>query len=452
MNRKYSPFVCFTAIQIAFHLLMTEIPILDGFRYFAQVLDEYSLTGFLSMRYHTWSSRIVIEGFEAVLSRHFTLWRVCDILVWVLLYVSLTKLIGTFPSGKAAAEDEAERKKTGMNWLIAAGLLCYPIIDMSSAGWIATMMNYAWPLAFGLYALTIPTKLLHRDPVRIYEYVLGSLAMVYACNAEQAAAVLFGVLLLLGCGLLITERRFSFVFPLYLAIDIAELALVFLCPGNAARSNAEIAEGIRDFKVLSKADKLYLGFSDMMEKLLGYDRLLLFVTVLLFVVVLMKFKRLSYGTVALVPLLMTIRAGTFGSFFQNYLFVLDTDELLGAESYMLSKGYLAVVFRVVFLVCFALVIAILSDSRAEWLFLLGVFLLGLSSRVVMGFSPSLYASGARTMIYLHISLLFIALYFVWKERELFEQHPRVRFGTLLFASALGVFGTMNSLGVISVWV
>lgn len=450
MNKKTAPFLTFAAIQAVFHILMTENPILDGLSYFAHALDSQSLFSYLAMRYRTWTSRLVLEAFEATLSRHMTTWRICDTLVWILMMISLSMLLGCFP--KKGDAEEQTRRKSAMNWIIAAGILCYPIIEMSSAGWISTMMVFAWTLSFGLYALTIPVRLLRGEKIGIVSYICGTLAMIYACNAEQSAAVLFGILLLLALYDFIQRKRIAPMLLVFLGIDALGLLFVLTCPGNKARSGAEISDGIRDFAMLSKADKVYLGFFDTMKNLLSYNRLLLFVTVFLFVLTVMKTKRILPSAIALTPLLITMRAGTVGSFFQNYLYVLDSEELLGTENYMQPKAYLTVVFYLVFLTCFAMTIAILSESRAEWLMLTAVFVLGLLSRVVMGFSPSLYASGTRTMIYLHFSLLFVALYFVWKERERIREHRKTGFGLGLFAAAMGIFGTMNSLGFISVWV
>lgn len=446
MNRKAAPFLTFAVIQTVYHLLMVENPLLDGLRYFAHALDDYSLLGFLRMRYLTWSSRVVVEGAAALLARNLILWKIADTLVWLLLLYAFSLLLGTFPK-----RGEAEPEKTTMNWFLVAGLLCYPILEMSSAGWIATMMNYAWALSFGAYALTVPVRLLRNEAVPRASYPLGVVALIYACNVEQAAAVLLGILLLLLLYAWVEKANGRILFICYLGIDLAGLLLTLLCPGNQARSASEIADGIRDFSMLGTVDKIYLGFTDTMQNLLSFNRLLLFVTGILFLLVLTKFRQVPYSIIALVPLLMTARIGTFGGFFQNYLSVQDSEELLNAENYMQPRGYLPQIFYLVFLFCLAVEIALLSESRAEWLMQSGLIVLGLLSRIVMGFSPSLYASGTRTMIYLHFTLLFPTLYFLWKERSLLRTPGKSGLVLRLFAAALGIFGTFNSLSFISVW-
>ena len=63
--------------------------------------------------------------------------------------------------------------------------MLYPIMDMASAGWIATTLNYFWPLVLGTYSFVAIDKVIAGKHVKFYEIVLSIVAAVIAIDVEQ---------------------------------------------------------------------------------------------------------------------------------------------------------------------------------------------------------------------------------------------------------------------------
>ena len=65
-----------------------------------------------------------------------------------------------------------ENKKDNIIMLVAM-ILIYPIMQMNSAGWAATTINYIWPMALGLFSLaTIAVTFGKKTPLIAVENII----------------------------------------------------------------------------------------------------------------------------------------------------------------------------------------------------------------------------------------------------------------------------------------
>ena len=81
-------------------------------------------------------------------------------------------------------------------WPVCFCVIMYPFIDMSTAGWRATMLNYWWPLFTLLVLAYYLKKVMQGKTLRIYEYIISIIFAIFTCNHEQTATVL--LILFLG--------------------------------------------------------------------------------------------------------------------------------------------------------------------------------------------------------------------------------------------------------------
>ncbi len=435
----YLPLLVFGFVMTVFHIMMYENEILDAKRYFATILEDYSLVEFLQMRYSTWSSRLIIEGVLVYTAQNTVIWKILDILVWLLLAWSLGKILNI--------TKDAEKM-----WFLVGCLLLYPIGDMSSAGWIATMANYLWPLSFGAYALTVPARIYREEKIYLFEYPFLLLALLYAANMEQMSAILFVLTFFSVVYFIIRRKKVYWFLALEWILSAASMVFILTCPGNSARSDEEIITGFSDFKMYTKLDKILLGFTDTIEKYMSYNFVLMVMAILLFALISIKYQKVVYSIVALIPVFYAMRIGDVGSFAQNYLNVLNSDSMkLSGSNFILPANYVVPIYQGILLTVLFVEIAILADSYTEWIFGSVVLGMGFASRMVLGFSPSIYSSAARTLIYLHFSLLFLGLYFLVKNYGILEQHEKIKkVVSTLFGMAV-VIAVLNSMGYIASW-
>ena len=435
---EYQPFLVYAVIMAVFHFLMEENPILDAMRYFSKVLDEGTLGGFLMERYTEYSSRLIMEGILIHTSRVFWLWKILDFLVWMLLAWSFSKLFDTLHDRK-------------MNWIIVGFILLYPISELSSAGWITTLSVYVWPLAFGVYALTAIMRIHRGEKIPWYTWILLLLAELYAANMEQMCAILVVFFFCAWLYYLTRKKHFVFGFFLMTLIPAAELCFSLTCPGNKVRMAEEIKSGIIDFAMLTKAEKLNIAFTDTMQQLLGGDRVFFAFTVVLLLLLVLKFKKAGTAILGTVLVLFAVSDVWFAELFKNYPFLRDMDIDFHAETYMQKALYFREFLWIGCLLLIALSIVLLSDRYLEWFSMSLVLLMGLASRLVIGLSPSYYSSAARTRIYFLFAFIGVALYLLKKYMWLIEQKPKLDKALMVGFGAFAVWSAANSASFIAIW-
>lgn len=433
-DRKYLPFYFFAVIQFIYHYMMREVPGSDAMWFFRNQLDAYSLKDYLTIRYGTWSSRIIIEAVLVYVARHITLWKIIDWFMWMLFAVSLS---GIFGKTKNPAKT---------NWILVSLILIYPLNDLWSAGWIATTTNYIWPLALGTFAMMGIAKVFRGEKIKWWVYACYVLAALYAANAEQMCAVMLGIYALCILYLLLTKKqgkRWIVLVP-FLFICGVELLFIMTCPGNVARKNKEIADYLQNYVMYNPVDKATLGLMDTVKHLLTSGNLLFLIfTVLMAFLVFQRTKGFVERLVSIVPVAWTVAltffADTFERHFTKVSSLIENNELVNGYNYVWGYSYLPLVLYCLVLLCVLVCLALVAKSWEEffgYFFLLGI---GLASRVVMGFSPTLYVSGERTFLYLYVTIIVAIVTMLEKNREELKQYPKMTQALELGGACILVF-------------
>ena len=145
---------------------------------FAIRAKSMTFTDFNIYKYYNWSSRQLIESVLYFISVHSHVWMLLNSLVITII----AKLIEAIFCNHTIK----------MKILCCIGTLIYPLIDMSSAGWMATTINYYWPLGALLINLYYLKKANNLIKLKWYEYIISSIALLFAANQEQGFAILLG--------------------------------------------------------------------------------------------------------------------------------------------------------------------------------------------------------------------------------------------------------------------
>lgn len=424
-NKKFILFIFFLII-LFLHQFMNFSN--DDVSYFSSVLNNMSIIDFIVYRYNAWSSRIIIEVFLAVVSRNIFLWRVLDSLVIVLLIFSIDKLFNV------------SFKKNG--YLIVMLLFfMYPFINMSEAGFCATTMNYLWPLTFMLFGFIPFKNMIYQEKNNKLLYPFYVLGLVYACNQEQSVCIVFVVALaFLVYGL---NKKIKIWYPLLiLGISLVSLIFILTCPGNAVRKVAEIATWYPNYIDANFLDKFYLAVASTISIMLSNGFVLL-----LFSYVLSKrasvrgklFDKVISNLIFLMLLVLNI-LNLYGKFFDKRYLIFN---YITYEAHPFQLSFQCLLFLGLGLglfFSFLYLIYRLFDKDKYWCIL--VLLLGLGTRVMMGFTPTIFASGARPLIFLYFSLILLMVYWFRRYDGLFSKRSLVIVTVLAIFSFLRFFGIL----------
>jgi len=396
---KYFPFVILAIGMMIFHFAV-PLGTYDDV-WFGEVLQRTDILSFLISRYNEWSSRVLIEAALVIMVHYETVWRICNLILVVLTAIVISKIF-------------VKTNIRSTNWILTALMFLYPISQMGSTGWIATTLNYFWPLAFGLIAIIPIKKILNKEKIAWFEYVVYTISMVYSINQEQMCLVLlavYGVFLIYQ----IINRKVCGFAIFSLALCISSLIFILTCPGNLARKIAETGKWFPEFENLNLIRKIEMGFSSSLYEFVMKPNFVFIVFCgLLFISVVLKNQKKSYRAIAAIPFVSSIVFGLFGSavgaMFPGILKIINSMTKIGTSINFLSVSSW-MPDLILLIVCFSVIISLFLtfEKKVDSLLVIFILLLGFGTRMVMSFSPTIWASGTRTFIFMYFSLIIISV-------------------------------------------
>ena len=394
--KSYLPYLLVAAVSVIWHATLT-VAVGDDLIYFKTLLDGRSLWEILLHRYQTWSSRLALEAVLIPIVHCTLLWRILDTIIFASIPVLFSRLL-----------DADERQR----WYTAAFVLLYPFSDMMSAGWISTTTNYLWPLWCILFLGILLKKILQEKQIRWYEGIAGIAACIYASSQEQVAVILLLIFVL--CVLYLWgEKRYKIPLLYVLCgIDIASLTMILLCPGNAIRKLQEVEGRMPEFADFSVGEKLYMGLANVERIFIAnVNNLFLVVVVTLTALVYVKTRDYRKTLISGLPVLVLFGQAVVRTShvrFEN-IFVMPEQET--HWNFYNPVTYLPLLLLAVCAVgiLYALY-QLMKENLKAYICMMLLLGCGLASAVVMGFSPTIYASADRPYIYLYFILIFACLW------------------------------------------
>ena len=434
-NRAFLYTVIFAAVIILFHISFNVYSGDDMM--FANALKENNLFEYLGIRYETWSSRTVVEGLLALLAPHIGLWRILNAGVYALLAYSLYKL-------------------TNKSSLLGVYIfiLIYPITYMGSAGWIATMLNYMWPVAFGMYSLVALNKLAHNEPVRWWEIVLSFLAMLVGTSTEQYCAAQLVILIIYSAYIYMknNSRRVLLIPVCQIAVTAANMIYILTSPGNAYRTAVEVPLWMPEFYNKNILDKFIDGFEFTMSRLLSSDNIIFLVfLVFIFICVWKKTKSRAARTISGIPVficLLTVFGNLDGSgYLSSFTGLIRGDAGVNAATWNKFANYMPVFLYALLIVCVMASFFWLFDDVRYGVGYSFIFLTGIGTGIIMGFSSSMSVSSDRVFLIAYVLMMYIALklYGNVKNRFSLKEMRLIKYAGIIICAAF----VLNNLAAIA---
>lgn len=425
-NSAYFPFFCLFCI-----FLLQSCSIHVGWgddAWFADVvrsIDFKSLVSFLIDRYQKWTSRTFIEFLLLFFVHHRNLWRIFNVFVNVIGAVSISYLTGYIKSRK-------------LNLLVCMFFFLIPQYIYCHTGWIATTLNYSWPLYIGLFSLCLVKKISSEGKLRWYEYPLLILSSAFASNHEQMCITLFLLYSSFSVYYIYKNKKIKISLLMPLVVNISSLVYELTCPGNKVRYSVSIAYSFVDFDSISLCRKLELGFSSTLHEITIKANLISFVfALLIFLCVISKNKKSVNRFISGIPLIAFITfnflVNLFPREFEEFEILKNSMTKYGSgitlnnpRSMLLNVFFVTLIFAVVYstFLCF--------ENRFRFFISLGILLIGFISRMVMSFSPCIWVSGERTFLFFYIAIIIVAI-LLYREINSEEIKKLVFFGLLIIS-------------------
>lgn len=396
---------------------------------------DSNVFAFLSARYQEWSSRVVIEFFTLFFVQHTLLWKIANTLVMF--------LCGLIPP--YLFKPKKDLSYLDFLWS-SVFFLAIPVSLFSETGWIATTTNYLWAYCAALIVLLPFFIFIRERKSPLVLYVLSIVFAFYAANQEQLAVPLFVGLLCFAAFFIYSKKKSAALATIpQLLITGGNLLFTMLSPGNSLRFSKEVAERFPDFLELSFFKKIELGFSSTFRTLvIEKNMIFLFLLVILFSILYYKTQSLPLLFVSGFPLALVL--------FLNYLPVLQNSDGLTklAESFNQYGTSIQLVHPktwypdlLLLLIAFCVLLSLyflFTNRRLSFLPIL-FFLCAIGTRMILGFSPTIWASGSRTFLFTYALFSWIMLYSL-NQQDLTSRKYKLLLVFIGSASLLNVLNTL----------
>lgn len=367
-----------------------------------------SLFGYLMWRYQEWSSRIPVEAaFVLFTGWNLWVWRIVDSLMILLMIYSISKVFVW-----------ENRQKYILPIFVLLALI--PLGMLHSAGWITTTICYIWPAALGLYAMIPLRKWFDGEKPAKYEYITVTLALLFATSQEQVTAIILCTYLLCGVALYKKQKKLQPYFWVVIAICVLAIANIMICPGNAIRNEVTIANSFPEFPYLTFGQKFYMGYVSTFSFFVsceGFNMIFVALTGTLAVAVFYKYQDLAKANVTLIPFLCTFIPGWLGRVAlkngwiepNTLLKLVQNNQLQQFTLFSTGQQVVECVLFAVIFICVLVEIYWVFGKTWQCLLAYMILFAGIASRMIMGFTPSIYISAGRTAFFCCIAFLIVTL-------------------------------------------
>lgn len=390
-----------------FLLHLTFVGFTNDDAFFVELRSQWdSLFALLVDRYLTDSSRVLSEALLFTLVRlPFFVWQVLDTLICILVYHCLTVLL-------------VNDKYSKGNIIVFLAFASYPYMHMGSAGWICTSLNYMWPLAALLYALSGAFRRYRGDRIPAWKYTLYLAAIIFTANCEQSAAMLamtFGMAFVFA----LLDKRSKWYELAAVLIGVAGILFAMLAPGNDERTIMEAENWMPEFFDLRFLEKARLCSVFVFEHFVMIPDVIFFLFALL-----LAFCGAGRGVeadgvgrsgldraAALIPLAVDV-------IFTGCYFVKDfiighktrydfTTPAIYMEDFRTAFLQISeVTGLVLFIVASVYTIWRVIPGLREKLVMIWALGCGFAVRMALMLSPTMFASWHRTLIFMYFAFIY----------------------------------------------
>ncbi len=368
----------------------------DDDKYFSEALNNRSLFEFLKFRYETWTGRVVLEAIMVLTINHPLFFKVSITASLLVMSIAMCKLT-----------NPAKTSSTMMTCLaLSLILLINNDILMEAAWWVTGSYNYLQPIAIGMASLYI---YFYGDRSNKGLTLLSIPLIIFSCFNEQFSALVVIPFLLIVSIYRKDISKYNLIYSLS-----AFLSTLFslLAPGNGVRFTKETATWMPDYANLNFIDKITLGF-DRLSAHINEQNLLFIIFMGVLTYIFVKDKKITktnfYCLIVLVVKMALYLLNSRDSYLIkafNHSAYMDF-----GNSYNINYFVPYIFTLIVLFSCLSLLVSLCENGK-DLINLPLIFIIGIASVVVMGLSPTVYASSFRILFMFDLSVIYIIMYII----------------------------------------
>lgn len=363
--------------------------------FFSQASRDSNTIEWLILRYNTWSSRTPIEYALITLINHKIAWSVFNSLFIGLTFSCVAYLIST---------NTRQAAISALIFLVALMCSLKKGFLKDGAIWMTGSINYLWPVALSLLGFSL-IKYYASENKNIYIIFITSLAFFFSSFNEQVVVV--NIILLITI-IAFRIKGVEKITVISLAFTALVLIFILTCPGNEVRFISEVNHQYPDFMELGLFSKVLLGVNLSFDQLTIVQpvTLIIFYASLFFISSDKKGKYLAFFL--LVTMFTLVIVNRLSPFVPPHTTVKIFNPISILEK---TSFYRALILAAISLTTCITIFFALPQGKKKF-YLIIVYISSFSGTVMLGLSPTLYASGERIFYFSCIMICALTAYFV----------------------------------------
>jgi len=410
---KYVPFIIFFVVLLIWHW---KIPLMADDLTFKGIISRHPLfplngNSYLEYRYSSWSSRTLIEfNLGILLSLPGKIWKLLDSIVFVLIPFLITKI--SIDSEKLSNKKSIFYNTIGCLFVGIFIIAFYHIFE--AAGWVATTINYTWPLCFALIHFYLLKEFVFKNKKLNTSKNIGVnliliLSLIEATNSEQLLLVMLGIYLAIIIYCLYKKIEIPKLIYLFIIIILFNFIYDFCCPGNINRVKVVTKLGFPDYANFNIINKLDVGINYFLSWILmAKDLFSVIFLALLGVYTYLISNKKKITIITLIPCLAVLFFASLR--FANFTTVYSYFDLTNLKHGLLSLGFIrmlscGVMYLIITLIPLYSIYLIYKDNKKLGYFIFVLLILGFGSVIISGFTPSLTSDGRIYLNYLFVMII-----------------------------------------------
>lgn len=328
---------------------------------------------FLVQRYNEWTSRIIIEYFMLWFERQHIIFIITNFTFILLLFYSICYLLNIIHKEMIA--------------LCILSCMLYNFPYMASSGIISCNVNYFMPMTLSIASLACYKKYISGGSC-IY-YILCIILAIISANMEQVCIYLLMLSGIYIIYLIWHRSRIPFSLLLLAALLFLELVFILTCPGNYARYESEITNWYPSWNRLQLIDKIINGTNYIGNYCFN------------------KFNAIClFFSIALLTTLSN------RSLRKLYYFIPVSSQLYLMIFHIKIGKYALLILTILNIIIYILTIINSRLDNSYKILITAILFTGFCTRYMLTFSPTIYASGQRTCLFMDYSLIISSLIFI----------------------------------------
>lgn len=358
-------------------------------------LNLTNINNFLVVsRFYNWSGRLPIDFLCILFSRVPNLFRIFNVAVGTSIIVLIFKILRS--------------KSIIVNFLIVFVCCTVDATLIAGAGLVSTSLNYLWPtLCFLITIYCSSIYIIDKKRPNIALLLVSCLSLIlYGVWLETIAVALtitFAALFIYWI-IVYKKANWYFIFVFILSFGMSIYALVV--PGNRNRYILEIHNWYEAYANFNFFDKISLGLIASYRDYINPISFFLFILIIVSVFINNNNKILRTNAILLAANVL-LYSCVFNQFIRSCNSNIDIFYNNNFCNPSAFGSFIAIFFYAHLIVAIFFTV---KDTTMKFI-ILTIFVVGTSSKALVGFSPTVWVSGYRTAILLVISTLILIGYY-----------------------------------------